>query len=94
MAYSKRHYYMCAALIHYLRDGQPKQREMNIYLALREKKITSQDIHDSRVACLERLTADAGVKPEDVINYTVLNMFYCGHMTEKEFQNIEAPRPH
>lgn len=86
------HIFMATALISYKRDGVPKQRHMNALLTSTTKDVTYNTLEDARIACLQRLHEESNVPASDVIDYVILNMFYCGQMTLKSFQ-AEREKP-
>lgn len=88
--YRKSHIYIATGLIGYVRDGEPKQRHMNIMVQREDKKITYETINTIRMSCIQRLHDENKVAPEDVKDFVILNISYLGHMAQSEFEGRPA----
>lgn len=90
------HIYLATATLSYIREGGPKQRQMNQILAVEERRIDLRTLEAAKGEMFQRLAQEAGVPKEEVKDFVFTNMSYLGHMTEREFSgasNNSAPPP-
>jgi hypothetical protein len=86
----RNHFYMVAALVTYLRDGATKQRHLNIVMQSPEKNITASPLNQARLTLIQRLYQEADVHVEDLRDFVFLGFSYLGHMTDKEFNDMDT----
>jgi len=63
-----------------------KQKHMNAILHSNKKLINYEMIKQGQVAVMQRCHDELGVKAEEILDFTYMNIVYCGLMTEAEFQ--------
>lgn len=90
MSSRRNHYYMATALVGFIRDGQPKQRYMNIVMQSANRQINAAAINDARLALITRLNQEIEIQVSDIKDFVFLSFSYLGHMSEKEFQGEAA----
>lgn len=89
MPQHRMHFYMVSATIHFLKDGQPKQKSYNLVMQAMEKKITASALDHARQAMFQRAMLEDGIPQEDLKNIIFNTFSHLGFMTQKEFEDIK-----
>lgn len=78
-------FYMVSAVVMYERDGELKQRTLNVLAETDFPRIEKANLSAINQAIVRRVHAENNVNPEQVKDVVLLNMFLLGQMTPEEF---------
>lgn len=87
----KFHYFMPSCTVIYERDGQTKQRTMNVVVQVSDKEFNYPALNQARMGCLQRVNMENNVKQEDVKDFILNSINPMGFMSQDEFEG-KAPR--
>jgi hypothetical protein len=72
-------------LAYYLKDGDQKQRHINVLIDSPTGNITKSDLQALNQSAITRLVAENGIQATEVMDLVVTNISTLGMMTDEEF---------
>ena len=79
------YYFIVSALVIYERDGENKQRPLNVLTEMDQPNITKADLGSIQRTVTQRINSENGVTPDQVKDVVILNICLLGLMDPKVF---------
>lgn len=82
----KFYYFMPCCTVIYLKDGEPKQRILNVVVQISDREFNYPAINQARHGCLQRVSQENGIAPEDIRDFVINSINSLGLMSQDEFE--------
>lgn len=86
---SKQFFFLASVLAIYERDGENKQRNLNVLLQSNSMHLTKSDLNTLHRTALQRINMENKVTPDMVKDIVFMSINLLGLMTSEEFQREE-----
>jgi hypothetical protein len=84
------HFFVCAVLTIYIKEGIQKQRHINILLETSGPNLTRKDLGSISQNSMARLHSENAVPPEDIKDVVILSITPLGKMSPDAFYGKTA----
>lgn len=83
----KQFFFLASVLAIYERDGEIKQRHLNVLLSTNSMDLTKSDLNTLHRTALQRINMENSVTPDMVKDIVFMSLNMLGLMTPEEFQS-------